>query len=141
MNLIKGAFFILLTAAAISHAGEADKKTGQTEGIASSADHRRLEKIAERIRQVMPFDLEKTTHAFSRTSDGGVQQVVTKDTDQIRPIRMYLSEIAQDFQRGDFSEPAWVHGNDMPGLAELQSAKPGEIRIEYSELADGAQIR
>lgn len=28
----------------------------------------------------------------------------------------------------------------MPGLAELEKAPPGQLRIEYKELPDGAQI-
>ncbi len=107
------------------------------------ADERRLDEIAKRGTHVMPFDLEKTTHVFSRTDQGGVQQVVVKDksdTGQIRLIRAHLSEISEDFMRGDFSKPARIHGESMPGLSELKSAKPGQIRIEYSELPDGAQI-
>ncbi|WP_107763403.1 aspartate carbamoyltransferase [Nitrosospira multiformis] len=106
-------------------------------------DEKRLDEVAERGTHVMPFDLEKTTHVFSKTPKGGVQQVVVKgksDTEKIRLIRVHLSEISNDFKHGDFSKPARIHGEDMPGLAELKSAKPGEIKIEYAELPDGAQI-
>jgi len=33
-----------------------------------------------------------------------------------------------------------IHGENMPGLAELQSAKANQIKIKYSELPNGAQI-
>jgi hypothetical protein len=104
---------------------------------------KRLDEVAERGGHVMPFDLEKTTHVFSKTDQGGLQQVVVKDksdTEQIRLIRAHLSEISEDFKRGDFSKPERIHGEDMPGLAALKSARPGQIKIEYSELPDGAQI-
>jgi len=107
------------------------------------ADEKRLDEVAERGSHVMPFDLEKTTHIFSKTAKGGVQQVIVKDksdTEQIRLIRAHLSEISGDFKRGDFSKPERIHGESMPGLVELKSAKPGEIKIEYAELPDGAQI-
>lgn len=106
-------------------------------------DEKRLDEVAQRGTHVMPFDLEKTMHVFSRTAEGGLQQVVVKDrsdTKQIRLIRAHLSEISRDFKRGDFSEPEQIHGESMPGLAELKSAKPGQIKIEYAELPDGAQI-
>jgi hypothetical protein len=109
-----------------------------------SADEKRLDEIAQRGGHVMPFDLEKTTHVFSRTSNGGLQQVIVKDksdVEQIGLVRAHLSEISDDFKRGDFSKPARIHGESMPGLAELKSAKPGEIKIEYVELPSGAQIR
>ena len=108
------------------------------------ADEKRLDEVAKRGTHVMPFDLEKTTHVFSRTDQGGLQQVVVKDksdTKQIKLIRAHLSEISEDFKRGDFSKPARIiHGERMPGLAELKSANPGQIKIEYSVLTDGAQI-
>lgn len=104
---------------------------------------RRLDEIAQRGAEVMPFDLEKTLHIFSKTSRGGLQQVVAKDasdSEQIGLIRRHLSRIARDFRDGNFSAPTRIHGEGMPGLAELKAAKPGQIRIEYRERADGAQI-
>lgn len=107
------------------------------------ADEQRLDEVAERGVHVMPFDLEKTLHVFTKTNEGGVQQVVAKDksdSEQIRLIREHLSEISTEFRQGDFSKPAQIHGEDMPGLAELRSAKAGQIKIDYTELPDGAQI-
>jgi hypothetical protein len=107
------------------------------------ADEKRLDEVAKRGTHVMPFDLEKTTHVFSRTDQGGLQHVVVKDKsdkEQIKLIRAHLSEISEDFKRGDFSKPERIHGEGMPGLAALKSAKPGQIKIEYSVLPDGAQI-
>ena len=48
---------------------------------------KRLDEVAQRGTHVMPFDLEKTIHVFSKTAEGGLQQVVVKgksDTEQIR---------------------------------------------------------
>ena len=107
------------------------------------ADEKRLDEVAERGMHIMPFDLEKTTHVFSKTANGGIQQVITKDksdSEQIQLIRDHLSEIYEEFRQGDFSNPAHIHGEDMPGLAELKTADSGQIQIEYTELPDGAQI-
>jgi hypothetical protein len=107
------------------------------------ADEKRLDEVERRGTHVMPFDLEKTTHVFSKTDQGGLQQVVVKDkldTEQIGLIQAHLSEISNDFKHGDFSKPARIHGQGMPGLAKLKSAKRGQIKIEYVELPDGAQI-
>ena len=49
-------------------------------------------------------------------------------------------EISEKFEQGDFSKPAHIHGEDMPGLAELKTANPSQIKIEYTSLPDGAQI-
>jgi hypothetical protein len=103
----------------------------------------RQEEVAKRGAQVMPFSLERTVHIFTKTKTGGVQQVIAKDpsdTGQITLIREHLNMISKEFAQGNFSAPASIHGNDMPGLAELEKAKPGQLRIEYKELPDGAQI-
>ncbi|CAG9179675.1 hypothetical protein LMG23992_04040 [Cupriavidus laharis] len=80
----------------------------------------------------MPFDLKATTHVFTKTRDGGVQQVIARvpgDAEQIRLIREHLSEITGQFRRGNFSGPSAIHGPAMPGLAELRDAKPGAIAV------------
>jgi hypothetical protein len=107
------------------------------------ASKARQEEVAKRGAQVMPFSLERTLHIFAKTRSGGVQQVIAKDpsdTGQITLIREHLSMISKQFAQGNFSAPASIHGNDMPGLAELEKAKPDQLRIEYKELPDGAQI-
>lgn len=129
MNWLTIPFLVVLFGVIPAHAAE---KTAE----------KRLDEVAQRGAHVMPFDLEKTTHVFSKTPKGGLQQVVVKDksdTEQIELIRAHLSEISRDFKRGDFSKPARIHGEDMPGLVELKSAKPGQIKIEYTELPNGAQ--
>ncbi len=106
-------------------------------------DEKRLDEIAERGSHVMPFDLEKTTHIFTQTPNGGVQQVIAKnklDAEQIKLIRSHLSEISNEFKRGNFSNPEKIHGKSMPGLIELKAAQSGQIKFEYEELPDGAQI-
>jgi hypothetical protein len=93
--------------------------------------------------EVMPFDLERTTHIFEEQPDGGLQQVVADDpadAEQIALIRGHLQEEAAKFQRGDFGDPAAIHGEGMPGLAELREGY-GKITVAYTELPDGAQIR
>lgn len=108
-----------------------------------AADASRQAEVVERGSQVMPFALDRTTHIFAKTSVGGVQQVVAKnanDASQISIIRMHLSQIASAFAHGDFAGPTHVHGADMPGLAELKSAKPGLVLIRYSDIESGGQI-
>ena len=90
----------------------------------------------------MPFDLAKTQHIFQMTENGGIQQVVVKnkkDTDQISLIRQHLMHEAMQFQSGNYSDPTSLHGATMPGISEL-SKNATKIRIEYSEVPDGAQI-
>jgi len=110
---------------------------------AEKASEARLDEIARRGAKIMPFNLDKTTHVFSKKEKGGVQQVVVENesnTEQIKLIREHLGEIADKFKQGNFSDPSKLHGDNMPGLATLKKAKKGEIKISYTELSDGAQI-
>ena len=92
--------------------------------------------------QVMPFEMSKTVHVFKMTTSGGIQQVLVRDpgdTDQIALIRRHLRHEAQRFQRGDYADPARLHGAGMPGLAEL-SANPSKVNVSYAEVPAGAKI-
>jgi hypothetical protein len=91
----------------------------------------------------MPFSLNATTHIFTKTAGGGIQQVVAKnpeDAPQVQLIRQHLQDIQLRFLKGDFSGPAHIHGQDMPGLADLKAAKPGQIAITYKNVEGGAQL-
>lgn len=130
MHLFAAFLLLMLPASMSSHAVE-------------PADEKKLDEVAERGTHVMPFDLEKTIHVFSKTPEGGIQQVVAKDksdSEQIQLIRAHLSEISAEFSQGDYSKPMHIHGQDMPGLDVLKTASSGQIKIEYRELPDGAQI-
>jgi len=107
------------------------------------ASEKRLDEVARKGAHVMPFDLELTTHIFSKKPTGGIQQVIVKNrqnTQQIKLIRQHLSKISSEFQRGDFSGPAKIHGKTMPGIEKLSQAKHRQINIAYKELVDGAEI-
>ncbi len=97
--------------------------------------------IAAKGAMVMPFDLERTTHIFEKQALGGLQQVISDDGDseQVMLIREHLKEEAERFQKGDFHDPAMIHGENMAGLHEL-TTRSGELTIAYAELAEGGQI-
>jgi hypothetical protein len=94
--------------------------------------------------EVMPFDLGKTVHIFRMTEDGGIQQVVLRgddaDAGQVRMIQHHLGMEAAEFQRGNFADPAHLHGSGMPGLRELQEGA-GHMQITYRPLPNGGEIR
>lgn len=111
--------------------------------ITEAADAARQAEVAKRGAEVMPFDLKATTHVFTRTDTGGVQKVVAKDASdaaQVALVRRHLKEIRAQFLAGDFSGPAHIHGADMPGLAALRAARPGQIAIAYRDVPGGAEL-
>jgi hypothetical protein len=106
-------------------------------------ESQRQVEVSQRGKDVMPFTLAATTHIFTKSDEGGVQQVVTKaagDEVQIKLIRQHLQNIQAQFLKGDFSGPSHIHGQAMPGLAELKAARPGQIAIAYRDIKDGAEL-
>lgn len=108
----------------------------------SSADTARQEQVARNGAAVMPFDLDRTTHRFIPAPDGLLQEVVSdvpRDPEQIRLIREHLTSEAERFRRGDYGDPANIHGTAMPGLQELTTGAP-RIEISHAERPDGAAL-
>ena len=98
--------------------------------------------VAEAGAEVMPFDLDSTTHIFIDTDSGGTQEVIADDPgddESVSQIRQHLSEVADNFRVGDFSDPESIHGPDMPGLAMLKSGF-AEIDISLDTTEAGALI-
>ncbi|MEW2381972.1 hypothetical protein AB0873_07750 [Micromonospora sp. NPDC047707] len=131
---------LLLVAAAAAAAltsGCADDSATPTPASSS-----RQAEVAERGASVMPFDLDRTTHQFTKTDTGGVQTVVAddpQDNAQITLIQQHLTSEVDRFRRGDFTDPARIHGNEMPGLEALR-AHGGRITIDYQTTPDGARV-
>jgi len=90
----------------------------------------------------MGVDQYTSTHLFDDLPDGGRIEL-QRDRDDpggVRTIREHLRGIAEAFSTGDFSTPAFVHMQDVPGttvMAERRSA----IRYVFSELPRGGEVR
>ena len=103
---------------------------------------RRRAEVAEVGGMVMPFDLERSTHVFEITDFGGLQLVSSDDADpeQIRLIRDHLRHEAERFSRGDFHDPAMIHGEDMAGLHALVTGHD-RLSVTYRDVPPGGEIR
>ena len=98
--------------------------------------------IRSKSAEVMPFSLDKTTHYFSKTENGGVEEVSVKSESEggeIELIRAHLKEISLDFTKGDYSKVKYIHGGSMPGIKVLEK-NFRDVEIIYSESAKGARI-
>jgi hypothetical protein len=92
--------------------------------------------------EVMPFDMAKTIHVFKMTTEGGEQRVEARapvDSEQVAMIRQHLGHEAAEFAKGNFGDPAYLHGATMPGLAEL-SAEPKSLKVSYADVPNGGKI-
>jgi len=115
---------------------------GSTKAILADDTPSREDAVRARGAEVMPFHLADTIHVFEKTETGGVQRVKARDghADEVPMIRTHLRKIADSFAQHDFSGPAHVHGEAMPGLAELRSAKDGELTVTFREIDAGAEV-
>lgn len=102
-------------------------------------DHQQM--VMQHGLQVMPFDQKQAMHTFLPSANGGVVEIIvhTMDQRQISLVRSHLLQEAAAFARGDFGDPAYIHGNQMPGLAQLEAA-PSRLSIRYFETPTGATI-
>ena len=102
----------------------------------------RQAEVAGRGASVMPFDLDRTTHTFTKNGSGGVQSVTADDPGDaahVALVRQHLDREAGLFARGDFTDPARIHGDAMPGPATLRAAA-GRVTAAYADTAGGATI-
>jgi hypothetical protein len=90
---------------------------------------------------VMPFSMNDTMHMFHPSANGGTMEVVVRDDNahQIALVRQHLNREAAAFARGNYSDPADIHGRTMPGLRELSSGA-SRIRVQYAQTNSGARI-
>ena len=102
----------------------------------------RQQEVARKGSVVMPFDLMRTTHFFDDNATGGIETITANDhadAEQVALIRGHLSKEAGRFGRGDFSDPARIHGTDMPGMAALAAAG-SRLQVTYREMPGGASL-
>jgi hypothetical protein len=79
--------------------------------ISFAADKDKQKLAAERRADVMPFDLRATTHVVTKTTMGGIQQVVVKNASnatQIALMHEHLKNITVQFSKGNFSDPTQI---------------------------------
>jgi hypothetical protein len=106
-----------------------------------AADASRQVNIERKSEHVMPFSMDATMHMFNPTPSGGVQTVMVHNGDvrQVLLVRSHLRKEAASFARGDFTDPAAIHGGRMPRLRAMR-AGARRISIRYSEVQNGATI-
>jgi hypothetical protein len=112
-----------------------------TSSTAAAADKQRQTQVEHNSERVMPFSMDAAMHRFVPTPTGGVQSVLVHDNDakQVALVRSHLRKEAAAFSRGDFADPAAIHGGGMPGLQAMH-AGANRIKVRYADVPQGATI-
>ena len=100
------------------------------------------ERVHDMSHHVMPFEMARTLHVFRMTETGGEQRVVVRDPadrDQVALIREHLRHEAGMFSRGNYADPARLHGDSMPGLAELRAGWE-QVTVTYADHPDAGTL-
>jgi hypothetical protein len=89
----------------------------------------------------MGVDQYASTHQFDILPDGGRIELQhdTDDAAAIARIREHLQEITRAFAAGDFSTPAFVHMQQVPGT-DVMAAKRDVIEYDYRQLPRGGEV-
>jgi len=90
----------------------------------------------------MGVDQYASTHLFDALPDGGriEFQHDEDDVDAVAQIRSHLREIQVSFKQGDFSIPAFVHDQPVPGT-DVMAQRSEHIEYLYQDLPRGGELR
>lgn len=85
----------------------------------------------------------KSTHSFRLFADGGaieLRATSAADGATVDAIRGHLQQVAEEFVKGDFSTPQFVHGYTPDGVAQLERLGR-HITWRYERVDGGGRIR
>ena len=101
-----------------------------------------FEELQARGQTAMGVNQYTSTHKFDALADGGRIELQrdANDPRDVATIRTHLKEVMAPFQRGDFTTPAFVHAQEVPG-AKVMAARREYIEYVYSDLPQGGVIR
>jgi plastocyanin len=90
----------------------------------------------------MGFDQNKIRHHFIPTANGGnivITSLNTNDTKTINQIREHIKDIQNDFLKGNFTKPFFIHAQEVPGT-KIMSEKKDLINYSVNDLSNGSAL-
>ncbi|MEO8335528.1 MAG: hypothetical protein ABI664_11180 [bacterium] len=98
--------------------------------------------MQQRGMRAMGVDQYTSVHTFDQLTDGGRIELQRDRDDSVgvRAIRSHLGAIQKAFQSGDFSTPAFVHMQAVPGTTDMARLR-GVIRYSLKNLPRGGELR
>ncbi|HEY7572380.1 MAG TPA: plastocyanin/azurin family copper-binding protein [Nitrososphaeraceae archaeon] len=90
----------------------------------------------------MGFDQNNIRHHFIPTANGGnivITSLNTNDTKTINQIKEHIKDIQNDFSKGNFTKPFFIHAQDVPGT-KIMAEKKDLINYSINELSNGSVL-
>jgi len=97
--------------------------------------------MQQRGKQAMGVDQYTSTHKFDSFPTGGRIELQRDNDDSagVAAIRAHIRDIARAFKSGDFSTPAFVHMQAVPGTKEMAALR-SKIAYQVHDLPRGAEL-
>ena len=99
-----------------------------------------MTQMMQRGNLAMGFDQTKIAHEFSSTKDGGQIKITAldeKDNNTINQIKSHTRDIQNDFTKGNFTKPFYIHAQSVPGTDAMTQNKD-QIQYEIQDLKNGS---
>ena len=124
------------------HGAMTNSQTADCVSSSTDSASRAFAGVQLRGTTAMGVDQYTSTHRFDTLPDGGrieLQRNVD-DSTGVADIRTHLQAIAKAFKTGDFTTPAFVHMQTVPGTL-VMAANRASITYVYRALARGGELR
>ena len=95
-----------------------------------------MTQMMQRGNLAMGFDQTKIAHEFSSTEDGGQIKITPlneKDDNTINQIKNHTRDIQNDFTKGNFTKPFFIHAESVPGTDAMTQNKD-QIQYKIQDL-------
>ena len=124
------------------HAGMMNHPSPKCVGTSRDSTERAFTGVQKRGAQAMGVDQYTSTHRFDVLPDGGRIELQRNldDSAGVLQIRTHLQGIALAFRSGDFTTPAFVHMDTVPGTVAM-AAKRAVIIYTFRPLPRGGELR
>ncbi|MGA9841529.1 MAG: hypothetical protein WBQ25_04375 [Nitrososphaeraceae archaeon] len=101
-----------------------------------------MKNMIERGNIAMGFNQNKIMHHFIATTTGGEIMIValnSSDSDTTKQIRNHVVDIQNEFSRGNFTKPFFIHAQQVPGT-KLMTEKKDLIKYSIRQMSNGSAL-
>ena len=98
-----------------------------------------MKNMIERGNIAMGFNQNKIMHHFIATTTGGEIMIVAlnnSDSDTTKQIRNHIADIQNEFSKGNFTKPFFIHAQQVPGT-KLMTEKKDLIKYSIRQMNNG----
>jgi len=119
---------------------EESMSVSQNNSSLQPLDTHNMTQMMQRGNVAMGFDQNKISHEFISTEYGGQIKITAldkNDNQTISQIKSHILDIQNDFAKGNFTKPFYIHAQSVPGT-DAMSLNKDQIRYQIQDLETGS---